>query len=197
MGNLILALEKIASMELRNTTDQAASVDLRRSSKSCGSSWNRRSRNRASNCTGKSTMPLPAGLGGPAEPDAGISESHAKQRARHAGPAAAQLTITAVRASRTRNDSVSRYRMRSGPSGTLFRPFQQQAQATGLGLYLSRAFMRSFRGDLRYEPRTRRIELHRGTDAAHRERRFMNPIRILLRGRSQPVPREPQPVARG
>ncbi len=34
----------------------------------------------------------------------------------------------------------------------LFRPFQQGAQATGLGLYLSRAFMRSFRGDLRYEP---------------------------------------------
>ena len=34
----------------------------------------------------------------------------------------------------------------------LFRPFQQQAEATGLGLYLSRAFMRSFRGDLRYEP---------------------------------------------
>ncbi len=34
----------------------------------------------------------------------------------------------------------------------LFRPFQQQAQDTGLGLYLSRAFMKSFRGDLRYEP---------------------------------------------
>jgi signal transduction histidine kinase len=34
----------------------------------------------------------------------------------------------------------------------LFRPFQQGAQATGLGLYLSREFMRSFRGDLRYEP---------------------------------------------
>jgi two-component system, LuxR family, sensor kinase FixL len=34
----------------------------------------------------------------------------------------------------------------------LFRPFQQQAEATGLGLYLSRAFMRSFRGDLKYEP---------------------------------------------
>jgi signal transduction histidine kinase len=34
----------------------------------------------------------------------------------------------------------------------LFRPFQLDAQATGLGLYLSRAFMRSFRGDLRYEP---------------------------------------------
>jgi two-component system sensor kinase FixL len=34
----------------------------------------------------------------------------------------------------------------------LFKPFQQQAEATGLGLYLSRAFMRSFQGELRYEP---------------------------------------------
>ena len=33
----------------------------------------------------------------------------------------------------------------------LFKPFQQQAEATGLGLYLSRAFVRSFQGDLRYE----------------------------------------------
>jgi two-component system, LuxR family, sensor kinase FixL len=33
----------------------------------------------------------------------------------------------------------------------LFRPFQPGAEATGLGLYLSRAFVRSFKGDLRYE----------------------------------------------
>lgn len=33
----------------------------------------------------------------------------------------------------------------------LFHPFQDGAQATGLGLYLSRAFMRSFGGDLRYK----------------------------------------------
>jgi PAS domain S-box-containing protein len=32
----------------------------------------------------------------------------------------------------------------------LFRPFQAEAEATGLGLYLSRAFMRSFAGELRY-----------------------------------------------
>jgi C4-dicarboxylate-specific signal transduction histidine kinase len=32
----------------------------------------------------------------------------------------------------------------------LFRPFQPGAEATGLGLYLSRAFMRSFGGELRY-----------------------------------------------
>lgn len=34
----------------------------------------------------------------------------------------------------------------------LFRPFQAGAEATGLGLYLSRAFMRSFGGELHYQP---------------------------------------------
>jgi two-component system sensor kinase FixL len=34
----------------------------------------------------------------------------------------------------------------------LFQPFQKGAESTGLGLYLSRAFVRSFHGDLRYEP---------------------------------------------
>ena len=34
----------------------------------------------------------------------------------------------------------------------LFKPFQQQARASGLGLYLSRALMRSFSGDLHYAP---------------------------------------------
>jgi signal transduction histidine kinase len=34
----------------------------------------------------------------------------------------------------------------------LFEPFQQGATSTGLGLYLSRALLRSFGGDLRYDP---------------------------------------------
>lgn len=34
----------------------------------------------------------------------------------------------------------------------LFKPFQQQARASGLGLYLSRALMRSFSGDLHHQP---------------------------------------------
>jgi C4-dicarboxylate-specific signal transduction histidine kinase len=34
----------------------------------------------------------------------------------------------------------------------LFQPFQEGAEATGLGLYLSRALVRTFKGDLRYEP---------------------------------------------
>lgn len=34
----------------------------------------------------------------------------------------------------------------------LFQPFQEGAEAAGLGLYLSRALVRTFQGDLRYEP---------------------------------------------
>jgi len=33
----------------------------------------------------------------------------------------------------------------------LFQPFQRRAEATGLGLYISRAFARAFEGELRYE----------------------------------------------
>ena len=44
----------------------------------------------------------------------------------------------------------------SGPgissADKLFLPFQEGADATGLGLYLSRAFMRSLHGDLRHDP---------------------------------------------
>lgn len=36
----------------------------------------------------------------------------------------------------------------------LFQPFQSNAAATGLGLYVSRAILRTFRGDLHYEPRS-------------------------------------------
>ena len=40
-----------------------------------------------------------------------------------------------------------------GPSNpdSLFQLFQKDADATGLGLYLSRALLRSFHGDLRYD----------------------------------------------
>jgi two-component system sensor kinase FixL len=34
----------------------------------------------------------------------------------------------------------------------LFQPFQEGAESTGLGLYLSRAFVRTFHGDLRHDP---------------------------------------------
>ena len=54
------------------------------------------------------------------------------------------------------NGSVSIRVTDSGPgiaaTSNLFQPFQKGAEATGLGLYLSRAFVRSFRGELRHDP---------------------------------------------
>lgn len=59
-------------------------------------------------------------------------------------------------AASSRKDGVSIRITDSGPGipagKKLFQPLQKGADATGLGLYLSRAFMRSFRGDLRHEP---------------------------------------------
>ena len=56
----------------------------------------------------------------------------------------------------TRPEGISIRFTDSGPGiavgRKLFQPLQKDADATGLGLYLSRAFMRSFRGDLRHDP---------------------------------------------
>jgi two-component system sensor kinase FixL len=53
----------------------------------------------------------------------------------------------------------------------LFRPFQQKSRHFGLGLYLSRALIRSFRGDLRYHPTaegaTFVVELVRAVEAVN------------------------------
>lgn len=37
----------------------------------------------------------------------------------------------------------------------LFKPFQLGANAAGLGLYVSRAILRSFQGELKFEPRAK------------------------------------------
>ena len=42
-----------------------------------------------------------------------------------------------------------------GSPENLFRPFQRGAKSTGIGLYVSRAIMRSFGGELTHEPRTK------------------------------------------
>jgi len=49
-------------------------------------------------------------------------------------------------------DSLPRYRWRGCPPGAALPSLPGRAQSTGLGLYLSRAFMRSFKGDVHYEP---------------------------------------------
>jgi two-component system sensor kinase FixL len=79
----------------------------------------------------------------------------------------------------------------------LFRPFQPGAQSTGLGVYLSRALLRSFRADLRYEPEPHGamfvVELSPVLTGNLKESYGPgNPD--SSGGRSQPVPGQPQPV---
>src|ERR1700683_418534 len=85
----------------------------------------------------------------------------------------------------------------------LFRPFQPGAPSTGPGVYLSRALLRSFRGDLRYEPEPRRagaqigstfvVELSLAPTGNLKETYGPgNPDSVG--GRSRPVPGQPQPV---
>jgi two-component system, LuxR family, sensor kinase FixL len=80
----------------------------------------------------------------------------------------------------------------------LFRPFQPEAQSTGLGLYLSRAFMRSFRGDVRYEPEvdgsTFIVELSPALRESEDEGYELRDPDSTDR-RPQPLPGEPEPAS--
>lgn len=83
----------------------------------------------------------------------------------------------------------------------LFKPFQRGAEATGLGLYLSRAFVRAFHGDIEYEPQPsgccfavvlpRALEREEESSEADDGE---NPI--IAAGRSHTLSREPQQIAR-
>jgi signal transduction histidine kinase len=152
LGNLILALEKIAAMDLRQMADQACSVDL--------SSLLEEFRIIVEPALQEQDIRLSIDL----EPGLPLvwadrqsllqvllNLTRNSERAM-SNEIRRELTISARSEKR-------RITLRFCDTGCgvahpdrLFRPFQQQAEATGLGLYLSRAFMRSFRGDLRYEP---------------------------------------------
>ncbi len=193
LGTLISALEKIAAMDLRQTANQAAGVDLRSvieelrivvepSLREAGIEvrWSIEAGLPPVWADRQSLMQVFLNL---------IKNS---ERAMLKQPSRV-LTISAHR-------EKQRVAVRFQDTGTgvanpdrLFRPFQQGAQATGLGLYLSRAFMRSFRGDLRYEPEPRGssfiVELTSSNHVAGDPN--------STSGRPQLVPGEPQPVAPG
>jgi two-component system sensor kinase FixL len=152
LGDLILALEKIAAMDLRQTADQASSVDI--------VSLLEEFRIVVEPSLEEQDIALSIEIASSLPPVwadrqsllqvflnlAKNSERAMLHRDRR------ELTITA----KCENQhAFVEFRDTGGGVAhpeRLFRPFQQQAEATGLGLYLSRAFMRSFRGDLKYEP---------------------------------------------
>jgi len=209
LGNLILALEKIAGMELRNVSSQAAGVDLgslleelrivveaAMAEQDIHISWNIEPNLPHVWADRQSLMQVFLNL-------TRNSERAMNDSARR------ELTIEASSHGATAGRSRVSVRIRDTGCGVahpdrLFRPFQQQAHATGLGLYLSRAFTRSFRGDLRYEAETDGssfvVDLAVAPGADEPEDKFSANYEAdtnSARGRSQPVPREPEPIARG
>ncbi len=196
LGNLILALEKIASMELRNTTNQGTSVDL-------------------SSLLEELRIVVEQGL---AEHDVQLQwEVDAALPAVWADRQSLMqvfinLTRNSERAMQDRDRRVltvqtkiesKRVFVRFQDTGCgvsnpdrLFRPFQQQARATGLGLYLSRAFMRTFRGELRYEPEPDGSSFIVELSPLLAGKENYEADTDSARGRSQSVPREPEPITR-
>ncbi len=203
LGSLILALEKIAAMDLRQMADQASSVDL--------ASLLEEFRIVVEPSLEEKDIRLTIEID-PATPlvwadrqsllQVFLNLTKNSERAMMASQSPRDLSIE-VRCAKQR--VTARFRDTGGGVAhpdRLFRPFQQQAQATGLGLYLSRAFMRSFRGDLRYEPEPGGssfiVELSAAVGDAGsgvgENSETTNPD--SARRRPQPVPGEPEPVTR-
>jgi two-component system, LuxR family, sensor kinase FixL len=151
LGNLILALEKIAAMDLRQMADQACSVDLSSLLEEYSIVVEPALREQEIRLSVEIEPGLPmvwADRQSLLQVLLNLTKNSERAMSREK---LRELTITA-----RRDKQRIAIRFRDTGCGVarperLFRPFQQQAEATGLGLYLSRAFMRSFRGDLRYE----------------------------------------------
>lgn len=152
LGNLVLALERIADVDLRQSADQVAEVDLASVLEDLRIviTPSLREEDIASIWTLQPDLPavwadrsnlLQVFLNLTTNSIRALSQREDKQ-----------LSITtAVEAHRILVEFIDNGGGVDHPE-QLFHPFQQDAQANGLGLYVSRAFMRSFGGELRYKP---------------------------------------------
>jgi len=200
LGTLIAALEKIASMDLRQAANQAAGIDLQSlleelrivmdaslRDEGVEVHWEIESGLPPVWADRQSLMQVFLNLTKNSE-RALLNEKHRELRV----VARQDKRRVTVRFSDTGGGVANPAR--------LFRPFQQGAQATGLGLYLSREFMRSFRGDLRYEPEQHGssfiVELSPVLYDDGKEKHGPGDPDSTGR-RSQPVSGEPQPVTGG
>ncbi|MDP9054656.1 MAG: PAS domain-containing protein [Acidobacteriota bacterium] len=204
LGNLILALEKIAAMDLRQMVDQASTVDL--------PSLLEEFRIVVEPSLEEREIQLAIDT----EPDLPLVWADRQSLlqvflnlTRNSERAMLDRDIRSltISAFRDRQRVILRFTDTGGGVANperLFHPFQQQAQATGLGLYLSRAFMRSFRGDLHYEPEpvgsSFVVELSAAVSAGAPAGEIKEPNGKQdpdpADRRPQPVSGEPEPVAR-
>ncbi len=157
LGTLVLALERIASVELREAADQRAAIDLDSLLEELQIIIAPALREEEIELRWEVPRALP-----PVWADRQSllqvllnllkNSQHALENYR--GERGRMIALSARNGANRVVISVAD----SGPGVLhpefLFRPFQQQARVTGLGLYLSRALMRSFSGDLRYQLQT-------------------------------------------
>jgi two-component system, LuxR family, sensor kinase FixL len=212
LGNLILALEKIAAMDLRQMADQACGVDLSSLIEEYCIIVEPALREQDIDLSIQIEPGLPL-VWADRQSLLQVLLNLTKNSERAMSQALRRELTIAVTCDRQR----IAIRFRDTGCGVahpdrLFRPFQQQAVATGLGLYLSRAFMRSFRGDLRYESEpvgsSFIIDLSAAVpgsrEAGSREAGLREPAREtngktdpdFADRRPQPVSGEPRPLAR-
>ena len=154
LGTLVLALEQIASMKLRETTDQAASVDLESVLEELRIVIAPSLREQEIDVRWEVQQGLPlVWADRQSLMQVFLNLVKNSERAMSETNSRTLLIQTAIH-----HQSVSVFMKDTGcgvhAPELLFRPFQPQAKATGLGLYISRALMRSFKGDLRYETKT-------------------------------------------
>jgi two-component system sensor kinase FixL len=153
LGNLILALERIASVDLLQYPEDRSEVDLLSILDDLKIVISPALREHAIHYSWQLEPNLPSvWADGTRLMQIFLNLTNNSIRALRKRDAARSLAISA----RVNPSSVS-IEFRDNGGGVahpeeLFRPFQAGAHATGLGLYLSRAFARSFGGDLLYQP---------------------------------------------
>jgi len=152
LGNLIVALERIASVDLRQTTSRSTEIDLDAlldelkiviapmlEEKDISLEWRVDSGLPLVWADRPSLMQVFLNL---------ITNSIRAMATRDDGV----LSIAAgVREDQVVIEFIDKGGGVAHPEN-LFQPFQNGASSSGLGLYLSRAFLRSFSGDIRYQP---------------------------------------------
>ena len=202
LGTLILALEKIAGMDLRQSANQAAGMDLQSFLEELRIIIEPSLNEDGVQCKWEIDADLPM-VWADRQSLMQVFLNLTKNATRAMeNETVRELTIVASPA--RHGASVKIRDTGSGVSNPerLFRPFQPGAQATGLGLYLSRAFMRSFRGDLRFEPEPHGssfiVELSLAPDAHGTGSGIESDATANSNtpgGRPQPVPRESEQIA--
>jgi signal transduction histidine kinase len=152
LGSLVLALERIAGIDLRQSSDRAAKVDLASVLDDLRIVIAPALREEAIECTWIIANDLPLVWADRSNLMQVFLNLTTNSRRVMAESDYKALSITA--SSETTHVLVEFTDSGGGVQRPeqLFRPFQDGAQSSGLGLYLSRAFMRAFGGELRYKP---------------------------------------------